>query len=456
MKKVLLITGLCLAIVIGWFSLIKDTGSQVAGYMADIAQADEWTDRGLYQRAIEKYKEAIQYQDTTENWDKLCNAYELRMEEDEEIYSDYLQALETAIKTHAGEEQYYLKMVKLLVANEDYEEAYKWLVKAEKNHIKSEEVDQLMLQVKYTYDLEIDSYLTFTGEANGAYAVSNGEKWETIDAAGEAILDKEYLYQSQPGENGVTVITTEEGSWLIDGEEMVLGIFGAQVLDAGVYAEELIPVRTGDTYDYYDSFAERQFGGFEQAGTFHNGEAAVCKAGKWYIIDTAGEKISEDFADIKLDKGGCFNSQSVILAARKAGEYCIYNTKWESIGAFQCEAIDICTKDGLIAFEKGNKWGFVDTEGNVVIEPQYESAKSFSNGLAAVKKDGYWGFINTENILVIKNEFLDADYFNDSGRCMVSNMEKNTDAGESVEEESTEEDTIKIFWQLLTLKLGIK
>lgn len=457
MKKVLLIIGLCLAIIVGWFSLIKDTGSQVAGYLTDIAQADEWMDRGLYQRAINKYKEAIEYQDTIENWNKLCNAYELRMEEDTGIYSDYLQSIEDAIHAHPSEEQYYLKAVRLLIENEDYEEAYKWLRKAEKNHVKSEEIDELMLQVKYSHDIEVESYIAFTGEANGAYAVSRGHKWRTITSTGETIFDKEYLYQSQPGENGVTVITTEEGSWLVDGEEMILGIFEEPVTEAGVYGEGVIPIQRGDVYDYYDSFADRQFGGFEQAGTFYNGMAAVSKNGKWYVIDASGEKISEEFVDIKFDKGGRFNSQDIILAAKKAGEYCMYDTEWNVIGDFRCEAIDICTKDGVIAFQKGNKWGFADAEGNVVIEPQYEEAKSFSNGLAAVKENGCWGFVNRDNILVIKNEFLNADYFNEAGRCMVSTLEKSIDE-EGIEDSTEEltEEAVKEYWQVLVLELGIK
>jgi len=38
----------------------------------------------------------------------------------------------------------------------------------------------------------------------------------------------------------------------------------------------------------------------------------------------------------------------------------------------------------LIAFKNNNKWGFVNEEGKIVIEPQYDNAKSFSYGLAAV------------------------------------------------------------------------
>jgi hypothetical protein len=78
---------------------------------------------------------------------------------------------------------------------------------------------------------------------------------------------------------------------------------------------------------------------------------------------------------------------------------------------------------GYIAFSNGDKWGFINTEGIVVIEPQYEDAKSFSNGLAAVQVDGKWGYINAENKLVIRNQFVFADYMTQAGSCMISEDE---------------------------------
>ena len=74
-----------------------------------------------------------------------------------------------------------------------------------------------------------------------------------------------------------------------------------------------------------------------------------------------------------------------------------YNDKMESVATFSgCDKIDILTEDGLVAFCKNGKWGFVNTAGEVVLEPKYENARSFSNGLAAVCEDGKWGFVDKE------------------------------------------------------------
>src|SRR5580692_10691799 len=35
-------------------------------------------------------------------------------------------------------------------------------------------------------------------------------------------------------------------------------------------------------------------------------------------------------------------------------------------------------------------WGFIDKTGHMIIKPQYEDVRQFSEGLAGVKKDGLW------------------------------------------------------------------
>ena len=78
----------------------------------------------------------------------------------------------------------------------------------------------------------------------------------------------------------------------------------------------------------------------------------------------------------------------------------------------------------MIAFKQGGKWGYVDTEGNVAVKPQYAGAKSFSDHLAAIcDENGHWGFINSKYEQVIGFDYLDAYYFNSDETCMVSAAE---------------------------------
>lgn len=61
-------------------------------------------------------------------------------------------------------------------------------------------------------------------------------------------------------------------------------------------------------------------------------------------------------------------------------------------------------------FENG-LYGYINSDGTVIVEPRYESAVyCFWNGLAFVKKDGLWGFINEEGTPVTDFKFDHAGF----------------------------------------------
>ena len=68
------------------------------------------------------------------------------------------------------------------------------------------------------------------------------------------------------------------------------------------------------------------------------------------------------------------------------------------------------------------KWGFIDKNGDVVVQPEFDDAHSFQNGLAAVKVGNSWGYINMQGKLVIDAVFEDAGDFNSSGCAFVKNQ----------------------------------
>ncbi|KAF0249676.1 MAG: KWG repeat protein [bacterium] len=59
------------------------------------------------------------------------------------------------------------------------------------------------------------------------------------------------------------------------------------------------------------------------------------------------------------------------------------------------------------------KYGFIDKKGKVVIDFQFDFARSFSDGLALVKLEDYYGFIDKEGKIVIKPQFASATSFSD-------------------------------------------
>ncbi len=59
----------------------------------------------------------------------------------------------------------------------------------------------------------------------------------------------------------------------------------------------------------------------------------------------------------------------------------------------------------LAPVKQGNKWIFINKEGNQAVDGRYEYAMWFNEGLAPVLEDGYWGFINTKGEYSINPQF---------------------------------------------------
>ncbi|OEK05933.1 WG repeat-containing protein [Roseivirga misakiensis] len=66
---------------------------------------------------------------------------------------------------------------------------------------------------------------------------------------------------------------------------------------------------------------------------------------------------------------------------------------------------------GLAAVVQNGKSGFINIKGEVIVPITYEEVRSFSEGLAAVKNDGKWGFIDQKGATVIPFEYVEAYFF---------------------------------------------
>ncbi len=57
---------------------------------------------------------------------------------------------------------------------------------------------------------------------------------------------------------------------------------------------------------------------------------------------------------------------------------------------------------GLAAVRNGGVWGYINTDGEYVVQPQYEQVSSFVDGYAAVYGGGMWQVINTSGEVVLQ------------------------------------------------------
>ena len=61
----------------------------------------------------------------------------------------------------------------------------------------------------------------------------------------------------------------------------------------------------------------------------------------------------------------------------------------------------------LAAAQVGEKWGYINTAGKFVVEPQFDEAHAFNEyGLALVKNDGMTGWIDCTGKFIIAPKFI--------------------------------------------------
>ena len=80
-----------------------------------------------------------------------------------------------------------------------------------------------------------------------------------------------------------------------------------------------------------------------------------------------------------------------------------WKSKYDKVGYF---------REGLAKVVLNGQWGFVNTEGTVVIPLKYDwVGEYFIEGLAKVKLDYQWGFINEQGDEVVPLEYEEVEYF---------------------------------------------
>ena len=460
MKKlnVLIAVALILLCAAGWFSMVSQKVSENDAYEQYIADADSWAERGLYQRAIASYKKALAEEPTEELYEKAVRAYQARYKEaPEDTLDEYMEFLEEAVRDYPANQLCVDSLTEFYLQEESYKELYTCLAAAVENGYDTAPVHAKLLGARYHFTLRRNEYtgLKQTTDGDVFVAARNGG-WNLYSTEDGYLMSSEHGYMSQCGKDEILVVTGED-SRLMKADGMVLGIFENIVTDAGIYAEGLVPASFGKTYAYYNEFAEEQFGGYEMAGMFQNGFAAVKQGSQWGLVDTAGEEASDAFDEIVLDHLGRYIVDDMILVKESDNSYALYDEVWKLKATLECSDADQYTADGLIAVCKNGKWGYMNAEGEMVIDPAYEQARSFSNGLAAVCKNGLWGFIDRENHLVINCQFANVGYMNANGICPVQINIPQAETEESAEE-STDEETEQQeseLWQLLKLTNGI-
>lgn len=172
---------------------------------------------------------------------------------------------------------------------------------------------------------------------------------------------------------------------------------------------DLAPVEIGGLWGYINRVGEVQIKlQFDLAGNFVNGLAPIMQSGRWGFVDESGK-----FAiNPQYDNVGGF-TRFGLAAIQSGGKWGFINSVGNVIIVPEFDELGFRPAlygwgdRRFIPVRKGNLWGYLDLEEErVTIHPQFNGAMIFgTEGLASVKIGDKWGFIDHSGQIIISPQF---------------------------------------------------
>jgi hypothetical protein len=256
--------------------------------------------------------------------------------------------------------------------------------------------------------------------SEGLAAVRVGDwdtgKWGFVNVMGEIVIPP--IYNSvRSFSEGLAAFGVECGQCMscLGGRRCYMPKWGF----INTSGEIVIPAQYSRVQNFSESLAAVNVGGVYS----HTGIIG----GEWGFINTSGEVVIPiRYGDVQSFSEGLAavawsNCDGCLFCEENESFSCRFSSRWGFINTnggviipnvyeLDSWAVNVgIFREGLAAVSQDEKWGFINTSGEVIIPFEYDWARGFSEGLAAVnigydnwRADGKWGFINTSGEMVIQ------------------------------------------------------
>lgn len=289
-----------------------------------------------------------------------------------------------------------------------------------------EELIKMYEGARYAYETNRNTFDAVTSMYNQTIQVQMDGKWGVSNSEGSMLIPCQYDKTSTFHQNRA-VVKKDGIVYTVDKGNNRIAVAPGGTQDFSNFADNRVAILS--EYGWRRATSDFEMGDsiFEDFGMYCNGYAPANSAGKWGVIGLGSEwLIPAQYDEVIQDElGRCYGQGAVFV--RSGGQVLLYLN-----GQLQEEIYQDArpfSDEGYAAVKRNGSWGFIDAEGNLVIDYRFDDALSFSGHLAAVKIDRMWGYVSIYGELAIDTVFFEAKSF-DSGTAPVL-----TDRG----------------WQLITL-----
>jgi hypothetical protein len=147
---------------------------------------------------------------------------------------------------------------------------------------------------------------------------------------------------------------------------------------------------------------------FDFAMPFRHGRARVQLANRYGYIDKEGKYIGSPTFLWASEFSGEF---AAVQTADRA--LALVNRSGKTVLLGKVDTLGYAFNSGLLPAASGGKWGFMDTTGKWVIDPQFEGVAGFADGRAPVKVGGRIGYVDLTGKFVVNPQYDQGNEFDE-------------------------------------------
>lgn len=411
----LLLLAMTLMLVVSWTNVLSYNSKIESEYNSHMESAEKLETKEIYIDAVKEYEAALSLKNT--DFDlamKIVDMYD-KLENKQK----YVSACEKAITIDKTQWEPYRMLADYYDESQLYGKTYSILHKAQDAIGNTDEINKRLIEVMSRYSeaiIKYDSIKSFYYLDGGSVGYTNVEinkKFGVLSDGRNVKYECEYDDIGFLSEKLIPVKVENEYYYLDDnGYRKLVPDETAEYL--GTFQSGYAPACFDGTWGYVDHKLAKYSFEYSYAGAFSRGLAAVEKGGKWAVINSSLEPITEfEFDEILLDDYGHCTLNGLFFA-KKGGKYYLYQKDGKCISEGYEDA-KLFVSDEPAAVKNGGKWTFISTEGTPVSDKSYDEVCSYNVGYAPFKQNGKWGCININGDVVIEPKFDLMESFANNG-----------------------------------------
>lgn len=403
---------------LSWYTAISEVITTPKIVREHIRKAEELEEKKIYVDAVSEYEQALEYEpDNTDISIKMAKAY-LNSGNGKK----FTAICEQTVEKDSNNTEAMDILIKYYIENDYKDRAVKYLKNFMESHPDNKNAQKWFIELKGSYTELYCRFDEMGDMVNDSMVVEKDGFYGITDAKGQKMVESEYKEIYPFSEDGFALARNTDGVYIyVDQDGNIRKVPDTVYEDLGMLSSGRVAACKGKKYGFLNEE-------MEPLGKFHwdrltgvkNNVGAGMRDGKWVLVNEDGEeKYEEQYKDVIVDRNGFCSAQKRIFVKKEDGYYLI-NNKGKRIGDLEFDdAKPFIDGEGYAAVCRGDKWGFINSDGELVIDCQYENAESFQNGYAAICEDGLWGYIDIEGNLIIDTQFVSALHFSSSGTAAV-------------------------------------